>query len=115
MLGGTTISWSSKKQAVVALSSTEAKYLAGMHAAKEAVWLRCLLGELGQDTHSPTTLHIDNQSTIAIARNSKFHDRTKHINMCYHFLRHKVKTEEIKLLYVPTEDQVADVLTKGLM
>src|SRR5258707_682749 len=67
MLGSAAISWSSKKQAAVALSSTEAEYLAGAHAAKEAVWLRRLLGELGQDTNSPTALHIDNQSAIAIA------------------------------------------------
>src|SRR5712692_3909452 len=75
MLGGAAISWSSKKQATVALLSTEAEYLAGAHAAKEAVWLRRLLGELGQDTNSPTALHIDNQSAIAIARNPEFHDR----------------------------------------
>jgi hypothetical protein len=115
MLGGAAISWSSKKQAAVALSSTEAEYLAGAHAAKEAVWLRRLLGELGQDTHLPTALHIDNQSAIAIARNPEFHDRTKHIDVRYHFLRHKVEAEEIELPYVPTEDQIADVLTKGLV
>jgi len=67
MLGGAAISWSSKKQATVALLSTEAEYLAGAHAAKEAVWLRHLLGELGQDTNSLTALHIDNQSAITIA------------------------------------------------
>jgi len=86
MLGGTAISWSSKKQAAVALSSTEAKYLARAHAAKEAVWLRRLLGELGQDTNSPTALHIDNQSAITIARNPEFHNHTKHIDVRYHFL-----------------------------
>ena len=66
-LGGSTISWSSKKQPTVALSSTEAKYIAGAYATKEAVWLRLLLSELGQDMSSSTTLHVNNQSTMAIA------------------------------------------------
>jgi Reverse transcriptase (RNA-dependent DNA polymerase) len=115
MLGGGAVSWSSKKQACVALSSTEAEYLAGAHAAKETIWLRRLLSELGHDTHPATTLHIDNQSAIAAARNPDFHDRTKHIDIRYHFLRHKVENEEIDLQYVPTGSQVADVLTKGLV
>ena len=66
-LGSGAVSWSSKKQPTVALSSTEAEYIAGAHAAKEAVWLRLLLSELGQDMSSPTTLHVDNQSAMAIA------------------------------------------------
>jgi hypothetical protein len=115
MLGGSMVSWSSKKQACVALLSTEAEYLAGAHAAKETVWLRCLLSELGHDTHQATILHINNQSTIAVACNLEFHDQTKHIDICYHFLRHKVENEEIELQYVPTGNQVADILTKGLV
>jgi hypothetical protein len=115
MLGGGAISWSSKKQPSVALSSTEAEYIAGAHAAKEAVWLRQLLGELGVNTHHSTVLHMDNQSAIAIARNPEFHDRTKHIEIRHHFLRTKVEAGEIDLQFVPSKDQVADVLTKGLV
>jgi hypothetical protein len=115
MLGGAAISWSSKKQTSVALSSTEAEYIAAAHATKEVVWLRRLLTELGLDLHFPTVLHIDNQSAIAIARNPEFHDRTKHIEVRHHFLRHKVEGEEIRLEYTPTDDQVADVLTKGVV
>jgi hypothetical protein len=85
-LAGAAVSWSSKKQTSVALSSTEAEYISGAHTAKEAVWLRQLLSELGLDTSSPTILHIDNQSTIAIAKNPEFHDRMKHIDVRYHFL-----------------------------
>src|SRR6266851_1057801 len=85
-LGGGAISWSSKKQAAIALSSTEAEYITRAHAAKEAIWLRQLLTELGQDMSSPTVLHIDNQSAIAIAWNPEFHDHTKHIDIHYHFL-----------------------------
>ncbi len=73
-LAGAAVSWSSKKQTSVALSSTKAKYIAGAHAAKEVVWLRQLLSELGLGTRHPTTLLIDNQSAIAIAKNPKFHD-----------------------------------------
>lgn len=115
MLAGGAICWSSKKQASVALSSTEAEYIAAAHASKEVVWLRRLLSELGQAPNAPTRLHIDNQSAIAIAKNPEFHDRTKHIDVRYHFLRQKVDSEEILLTYLPTDDQVADVLTKGLV
>jgi hypothetical protein len=114
MLGNSAISWSSKKQTSVALSSTEAEYIAGAHTAKKAVWLRQLLSELGQDTSSPTVLHINNQSTIAIARNPEFHDHMKHIDIHYHFLRQVVDDGTLELVYTPTGEQVADVPTKGL-
>ena len=114
MLAGGAVCWSSKKQASVALSSTEAEYIAAAHATKEVVWLRRLLSELGQAIDVPTHLHIDNQSAIAIARNPEFHDRTKHIDVRYHFLQQKVDSKEILLAYLPTNDQIADALTKGL-
>ena len=113
-LAGAAISWSSKKQATVALSSTEAEYIAAAHAAKEAVWLRRLLTELGLNVNSPTILHIDNQSAIAIARNPEFHDRTKHIQIRHHFLRQLVEDQQIVPQYLPTGVQIADALTKGL-
>jgi len=90
------------------------EYITGVHAAKEAIWLRQLLSELGLDMSSPTALHIDNQLAIAITRNPEFHDHTKHINVCYYFLRQVVEDKSIKLEYIPTGDQVADALTKGL-
>ncbi len=80
-LAGTTVSWSSKKQTSVALSSTEAKYIARVHTTKEVIWLRQLLSKLRQGTHHPTTLLIDNQSAITITKNPKFHDQTKHIDI----------------------------------
>ena len=114
MLSGSTISWSSKKQSSVALSSTEAEYIAGAHATKEAIWLRRLLTELGLEILTPTSLHIDNQSAIAIAKNPEFHNRTKHIEIHHHFLHTKVESEEITLSYIPTGEQLANILTKGL-
>jgi len=113
-LSGGAISWSSKKQSAVALSSTEAEYIAGMHAAKEAIWLGRLFVGLQQPSSFPIPLLIDNQLAIAIAKNPEFHDRTKHIDIRYHFLRHKVESGDITLDYVPTNNQSADVLTKGL-
>jgi Reverse transcriptase (RNA-dependent DNA polymerase) len=116
LLTRATISWSSKKQLSIALSSTEAKYITGTHAAKEATWLRCLLSELwpGPPLSSPTTLLIDNQFAIAIAHNPKFHDRTKHIEVRHHFLHQQYEAQTIDLKYVPTDDQTTDILTKGL-
>jgi hypothetical protein len=115
MLAGGAISWGSKKQSAVALSSTEAEYIAAAHAAKEVVWLRRLLTELKQKVGEPTILSMDNQSAIAIARNPEFHDRSKHIEIRHHFLRQKIDENELDLVFVPTGDQVADVLTKGLV
>jgi len=113
-LAGGAISWSSKKQSSVVLSSTEAEYIAGAHTAKELVWLRRLLGDIGMPDDNPTVLRMDNQSAIAIAKNPQFHNRTKHIEVRYHYLRNKVKEEELKLEYVPTGEQTANALTKAL-
>ena len=80
-LAGGAISWSSKKQSSIALSSTKAEYIARAHPTKELVWLRRLLGNIGMPDNGPNTLCIDNQSAIAIAKNPQFHDRTKHIEV----------------------------------
>ena len=113
-LAGATVSWSFKKQTTVALSSTEVKYISGAYTTKEAIWLRQFLSELGLDTSSPTVLHINNQSAIVIAKNPEFHNRTKHIDVRYHFLQQVIKDGTVKLQYTPTRDQVANALTKGL-
>jgi hypothetical protein len=114
MLADGAISWSSKKQGVVALSSTESEYIAGAHAAKEATWLRQLLSNLGHGMSLPMLLHINSQSMITIAKNPEFHDQTKHIDIHYHYLRQKYESDEIALDYTLTHSQPANVLTKGL-
>ena len=114
IVDGGAVSWSSKKQEVVTLSTTEAEYVAATHAAKEAVWLRRLIGEIFSPLKEPTTLHGDNQSAIALAHGGQFHARTKHIDIRYHFIRYIIEAGTIKLIYCPTGDQTADVLTKAL-
>jgi hypothetical protein len=114
LLNGTPISWRSKKQATVALSSTEAEYMALTAATKEAIWLRHLLKDLGYEQEGPTTIHEDNQGTIAIAQNPCNHERTKHIDIQYHFTRERLESGEIALEYCPTNEQVADLFTKAL-
>jgi hypothetical protein len=113
---GGLVSWSSKKQATVALSSTEAEYMALMHATKEAIWLRSLISELKIELRltEPTLIYKDNQSCIALARNPVQHARTKHIDIQHHFIRDKVDSKEIELAYSPTDEMIADALTKAL-
>ena len=113
-LGSAAISWSSKKQPTVALSSTEAEYRGAAMAACEVAWLRKLLADMGQSVHAAVVIHCDNISSIMLANNPVYHARTKHIEVHYHFVREKVLAGEIDLVYVSTEEQVADIFTKAL-
>jgi len=114
MVDGGAVSWSSKKQELVTLSTTEAEYVAATHAAKEAVWLRRLIGEIFSPPKEPTTLHGDNKSAIALAHGGQYHARTKHIDIRYHYIRYIIEAEVIKLIYCPTGEQTTDILTKAL-
>uniref|UniRef100_A0A0A1X768 Retrovirus-related Pol polyprotein from transposon TNT 1-94 n=1 Tax=Zeugodacus cucurbitae TaxID=28588 RepID=A0A0A1X768_ZEUCU len=113
-LAGSAFSWQSKKQDVVALSSTEAEYIALSTAAKEAVYLRRLLKEMGCSSEDPILLKGDNMSAIQISKNPVFHKRTKHIEIKYHYIRDVVERKEIELEYVSTNDNVSDIFTKNL-
>lgn len=114
LLGGATYAWSSKKQSTVALSSTEAEYTALAHATRQAIWNRNLLAELGFIQEDPTLLFEDNQSTIAIARDPQYHARSKHFDVQNHFVREKVESGVVELVYCPTDEMVADIFTKAL-
>jgi hypothetical protein len=114
LIDGGAVSWAAKRQEIVALSTTEAEYVAATHAAKEAIWLRRLIGEVFRPLTAPTTLFCDNQSAIALTRDGQFHARTKHIDIRYHFIRFVVEGNSIKLIYCPTNEMVADALTKAL-
>jgi hypothetical protein len=115
-IGSGAISWSSKRQPTVALSSCEAEYVGETQATKEAIWLRRLLRELlDQKEHLATTIIFgDNQGAIQLARNPQFHARTKHIDIQHHFVREAQMSGEVDMQYTPTERQIADGLTKAL-
>ena len=113
-LAGGAISWSSKKQSSVALSSTESEYMAILHALRELIWILRLLKELGYDISDQNIIYTDSQSAIALANNPEHHARTKHIDIQYHFVRDCVEDGKLKLEYCPTKDMVADGLTKAL-
>jgi hypothetical protein len=115
MLGGGAVSWQSKKQPTVALSSVEAEYMAATQATREAMWWRKLLHELGIQS-SPTIIIIrsDSQGSIALSKNPEHHARSKHIDIRHHFVREQVAAGVVALQYVPTQEMLADVLTKPL-
>jgi len=113
-IGQGTISWSSKKQQIVALSTTEAEYIAQSHAAKEALWLRTFIGELRGKPTQPLTIHCDNQGAIALSKDNKFHARTKHIDIRHHFIREAIEDRKLSVVYIPTDDNPADIFTKPL-
>ena len=113
-MGAGAISWSLKKQHVVALSSTEAEYIVQMYMAKEALWLRSFLRELRSAPDDPLILNCDNQGVITLTKDNKFHACTKHIDMCYHFVREVVEDGKVAVQYIPTRDNVSDIFTKPL-
>jgi hypothetical protein len=114
ILDGGAVSWSSKKQDIIALSTTEAEYVAASHAVKEALWLRTLISQIFGSLTRPTTMHSDNQSAIALAKDHQYHARTKHIDIRFHFIRWVLEEGRITLVYCPTDKMVADTLTKAL-
>ena len=107
------VTWSSRRQKMVTLSTTESEYVAASSAAKEAVWLRNMLSEIGHRCDSATVLYVDNQSAIKLTRNPEFYQRTKHIDVRYHHIREMVENAEIQIEYVPSAMQKADILTKA--
>ena len=113
-IGGATVSWCSKRQITVARSTTEAEYVALSLASQEAVWIRKLLLEIGFAVDGATTLYEDNNGAIDLSRNPKYHNRTKHIDISYHFTRERVTSGELNIIYCPTENMLADIMTKGL-
>ena len=111
---GSSISWMSKLQPIVALRTTEAEYIAFAEAEKEAVWLRRFLSKLEETQQAPTEIRGDNQGSLALTNTTKYHARSKHIDIKYHKNRDLVEHGEITVRYVSTQDQLADVFTKPL-
>ena len=96
----------------MALSTTEAEYIALLSASQEAIWLQQLMSDLLNKRVQETTILEDNQSTICLAKNQQVHGRTKHVDIKYHFIHDLVEAERIKLTYCASKDMVADMLTK---
>jgi len=115
LTAGGAITWRSKKQMAVSLSSTEAEYVCLADAAREATWLRNLYNELGFPIEEPTTVFGDNQSALAIANNPQYHKCTKHFDIKFHFIREKVNDQSIVTEYCPTTEMTANILTKLLL
>jgi hypothetical protein len=114
IIHGGAVSWSAKHQEIVSLSTTESEYVAATHAAKEALWLRSLIQQLFDTTLSLTTLFSDNQSAIVLSKDHQYHARTKHIDIRYHFICWIIEQGSIWLVYCPTDDMIANTLTKAL-
>ena len=113
-LSGAAVSWRSKKQSCVALSTAEAEYMALASTAQEAIWMRRLTSDLKNGPTTGTVIFEDNRSAICMAQNPQFHGRTKHIAIKFHFIREQVKNGNIELKHCETKEMVADMLTKGL-
>ncbi len=117
LLYGGPVSWTSKRQQSIALSSCEAEYMAQTQAAKEAIWLTRLLSELDIGFGLPTKpilIKADNQGAIALTKDPRFHSRTKHIDIQWHFVRDQVETGAVQFEWVATNEMAADGLTKAL-
>jgi hypothetical protein len=112
--GSGLITWSSKKQSIVSLSSTEAEYVAVTSTGTQALWLRKVLEEIGEKKIHPTMILCDNTSAIKLAKNPVHHRRTKHFDLKYQFIRDLVQKKEVELRYIKTQEQLVDIFTKAV-
>ena len=113
LYNGGAITWQSKRQQTVAVSTTEAEYMAAAAAVKEGLWLRKLLGDLHLETKT-INIMADNQSAIKLLRNPISSLRSKHIDVIHHFARERVMRQEVAFHYTSTDTMIADILTKAL-
>jgi len=113
LLNGGAVAWTSRLQKSVAMSTTEAEYVAALMAAKEAIWLQRLLGELG-NAQAAVKMHCDSEGAVAMMRNPVSSPRTKHIDVVHHFVREMVEAGKLAVVNVKTGEMTADVLTKAL-
>jgi hypothetical protein len=113
-IGTAAVSWSSKVQPFVALSTAEAEFIAAVEAGKEIFWMRNILNEFGYSINGPSKLHCDNQSAIQVVKNPEHHGRMKHLDLRFFWLRDAVESDAISISYIPTAEMPADLLTKPL-
>jgi hypothetical protein len=113
-VGSSLVTWASQKQRIVALSSCEAEYVAAAAAACQGIWLSRLVADMMGTEEMKVKLLMDNMSAIALSRNPVNHDRSKHIDTKYHFLRECIEDGKVEVEHVGTAEQVADIFTKAL-
>lgn len=113
IMAGGAITWNSRKQPTIALSTTEAEYMAMSLAVQEVLWLETLKAEILPKA-GRIILHVDNQSALQLAKNATFHNRTKHIDVKHHFVRAALEEKKLELKYICTKDMTADLFTKAL-
>lgn len=113
-LGGGPVCWKSQRQHVVALSTTEAEFMAASDGARQMAWVKSFLFDIHSPLTSPTIIHIDNTSAIFNATSEGIKNRSKHIDRRYHYIREKVEVGDLLVKHVPTSEMLADHLTKLL-
>lgn len=113
-MGTGAVSWSSRLQSIVALSTTEAEYVAACTAGQEILWLRNFLGSLGYKFDAPSTLYMDNQSAVQVAKNPEHHGRMKHLDLRFYWLRNEVEKGRMRFVHIGTDKMPADIMTKAL-
>ncbi len=113
-VSGAAITWSCRKQNTVARSTAEAEYISVSNACAEVIWTQQLLKELGISLSLPTKIFCDNKPAIAISKNPELHQKTKHIDISHHFIREKIENGLIEVIYIPSTENGADLLTKAV-
>ena len=113
-LGNSLVSWLSKKQGSISLSTTEAEYIAATTCCTHVLWMIQTLANLEVKYTALIPIHFDNTSIISVSKNLVFHSKTKHIPIKYHFLREQVTNTVVSLHYIPSKDQIVDIFTKPL-
>lgn len=113
-IGDCLVSWSSKKQSSVSLSTAEAEYIAAAECCTQIIWMKQMLKDMHIQFEDPILIFCDNTSAISISKNPVMHSKTKHIPIKYHFLREQVANQAVQLSYIPSKEQIADIFTKPL-
>lgn len=113
-LGNKLVSWASKKQDLVSLSTAEAKYIVAASNCTQVVWMKKMLKDIRVINDEPTIIYCDNSISINMPKNLVQLSKTKHVSIKYHYLREKVNEEKVKMEHVSTKEQIADIFTKPL-
>jgi hypothetical protein len=113
-MAGGPVAWGAKYQPTVALSTTEAEYMALTRAAQQVLWMYSAMSEVGFPQLKPAQLYGDNAGAIALTKNTKHNARVKHIDIRHHYIRERVDDGDIVVHHIPTADNLADIFTKTL-